>query len=117
MYSSTKSISISVICGILIYVPIEIILIQIFQYILSKIVKPKLIPKIDLQNGIPKEDSTFVVIPTIISNKEKLKEMMKKLEVYYIANKSDNIYFALLADVTSGQKKEEEFDEEISNLE
>ena len=114
MYFQSRSILLSIITTILIYLPVEIILIQIFQYILNKMVKPKLIPKIDLQNGIPEDSSTFVVIPTIITKKEKLKEMMKKLEVYYLANKSDNIYFALLADVSSGAKKEEDFDEEIS---
>ena len=99
---------------LLLYLPIENILVQIFQYILSKFIKPKIIPKIDLQNGVPKEYSTFVVIPTIIEKPAKLEEMFKKLETYYIANKSDNIYFALLGDVTSSDKKEEKFDEEIS---
>ena len=115
-YWQTKSILIAIIIGFFIYLPVEIILIQIFQYVLSKFVKPKLIPKIDLQAGIPEEDSTFVVIPTIITNANKLQEMFKKLEVYYIANKSENMYFALLADVSSGNKKEEDFDEEISKL-
>ncbi len=114
IYTQTKNLILSIISTILIYLPVEIILIQIIQYILNKIIKPKLIPKIDLQNGIPEESATFVVIPTIITKKEKLREMMKKLEVYYIANKSDNMYFALLADVSSGSKKEEDFDEEIS---
>ncbi len=116
VYTQTKSIILWILTAILLYLPIEIMFMQVLQYVLSKIVKPKLIPKIDLQNGVPKEDATFVVIPTIISKEEKLKEMMKKLEVYYIANKSDNIYFALLADVTSADKEEEDWDEDISRL-
>ena len=116
VFAQTQSIWLWIFTAILLYIPIEIIFIQIVQHILSKIIKPKLIPKMDLQNGVPAEDATFVVIPTIISKEEKLKEMMKKLEVYYIANKSDNIYFALLADVTSSDKKEEEGDEKIASL-
>ena len=116
IFNQTRSVLLWIITSILIYLPIEIIFMQILQYVLSKVIKPKLIPKMDLQNGVPKEEATFVVIPTIISKEEKLKEMMKKLELYYIANKSDNIYFALLADVTSGDKKEENWDEEISKL-
>ena len=50
----------------------------------------------------------MVVIPTIIKNKEKVEELMKKLEVYYIANKSDNIYFTLLGDCSGGSKEKEE---------
>ena len=54
-----------------------------------------------------------MVIPTIVKSKEKVKELMKKLEVYYIANKSKNLYFTLLGDCSSGNKEIEEFDEEV----
>lgn len=114
IFRQTNSYILFVLSSLIIYLPIENIIVQIFQYILSKIIKPKIIPKLDFQNGIPAEYSTFVVIPTIINKTEKLEEMFKKLETYYIANKSDNIYFALLADATSSDKKQEKYDEEIS---
>ena len=38
---------------------------------------------------------------------------MRKLEVFYIANKSPNLYFALLGDCSESDKKEEKFDEEV----
>lgn len=40
---------------------------------------------------------------------------MKNLEKYYMANKSDNIYFALLGDCTAGKNETEKFDEEVIN--
>ena len=55
----------------------------------------------------------MVVIPTIIKSKEKVKELMKKLEVYYLANKSENLYFTLLGDCSQSDKREEEFDKEV----
>lgn len=94
-------------------IPASELAIQIIQYILSKIVKPKVIPKLDLSEGLNKENSTMVIIPTIISSKEKVQELMKKLEVYYLANKSENIYFTLLGDCTQSTRKEEKFDEDI----
>jgi len=42
-----------------------------------------------------------------------VKELIKKLEVYYLANKSENIYFALLGDCTSSKNEIEKFDDEI----
>ena len=66
---------INVISFLLLIIPISELVIQITQYILSKFVKPKLIPKMDFYNGIPKDEATFVVIPTIVSSKEKVKEM------------------------------------------
>ena len=86
---------------------------QLLNYILSKKVKPKLMPKLDFSKGIPEQYSTFIVIPTIINSKDKVKELFEKLEVYYLANKSENIYFALLGDCTSSKNEKESFDEEI----
>ena len=98
---------------ILFLIPSSEIAIQIVQYILSKVVKPKLIPKIDYSNGIDEEHKTMVVIPTILKSKEKVQELMEKLEVFYLANKSDNIYFTLLGDCSESNKREEEHDKEV----
>ena len=96
-------------------IPIKNILIKITQYISGKIVKPKLIPKLDFYEGIPEQFSTMVVIPTIVKNKEKVKEIMKKLEVFYMANKSENLYFTLLGDCSSSKNEKEPFDEDVIN--
>lgn len=108
-----KNILISIVSFILFLIPASEVTIQIIQYILNKIVKPKLIPKIDFSNGLDKENSCIVVIPTILKNKEKVAEMMENLERYYLANKSENLYFALLGDCSQSTIKEEKFDEEV----
>ena len=98
---------------IIFLIPSSEFAIQLIQYILNKTVKPTLIPKMDFSKGIPKDNSTIVVIPTILKNKEKVQEMMQKLEVYYLANKSENIYFSLLGDCSESDKEQEVFDEEV----
>lgn len=113
LINETISWIVAIIIGIFSILPIQNIVAQIIQYILSKIVKPKLIPKLDFQNGIPEEYSTMVVIPTIIKNKEKVEELYKKLEVFYIANKSENLYFTLLGDCSSSKNEIEPFDDEV----
>ena len=108
-----KNIWLFIISFTLFLIPASEISVQIIQYILSKIVKPKVIPKLDFSKGIDKQNSTMVIIPTIVNSKEKVQELMKKLEVYYLANKSENLYFTLLGDCTQSTRKEEKFDEEI----
>ena len=109
------SVECLIIAFLVLIIPVTEFVIQIFQYILSKFVKPKIIPKIDLYNGIDEENKTMVVIPTILKNKEKVKELMKKLEVFYLANKSENLYFCLLGDCSESSKENEDFDQEIIN--
>ena len=94
-------------------VPMSEVVIELIQYILSKIVKPKLIPKLDLDNKINKENMTMVIIPTIVDSKEKVANLMKKLEVFYLANKSENIYFTLLGDCKEENEEEKEYDLEV----
>jgi cyclic beta-1,2-glucan synthetase len=112
-YQKTINSWIAILIGIAVFIPISQIVTLITQFILGKIVKPKLIPKMDYINGVPREQATMVIIPTILTSKEKVIELTKKLEVFYLANKSDNIYFTLLGDVTASKNKEEKFDAEI----
>ncbi len=114
MYLNTFTTKlISVVLSILLYIPVTEIYVQILNYVLTKFTKAKLIPKLDLLDGIPEEQATFVVIPTIIDSAKKVNELMEKLEIYYIANKSKNIYFALLGDAKASKNEKEFYDEEV----
>ena len=113
VYNYSSNLIISALVFIVAIVPSQTIIVQLIQYILGKIIKPKMLPKLDFSSGIPEEYSSMVIIPTIIKTKEKVHELFSKLEVYYIANKSDNLYFTLLADCSSGQNDVEKFDDDI----
>ncbi len=113
LLNQTSNVILGIIEFLLLLIPTSEIVIQIVQYVLGKFVKTKEIPKLDLQDGVPEELTTMVVIPTILNSKEKVKELMHKLEVFYIANKSENLYFCLLGDVTASEKEVEPFDKEI----
>ena len=108
-----RNTGVAILSFILFFVPSSEIVIQIGQYISNKFVKPKLIPKIDFSNGIDKENSSIVVIPTILKNKEKVQEMMGNLEKYYLANKSENLYFTLLGDCLQSDVQNEKFDKDV----
>ena len=100
---------------LLILIPISEIIIKLQQYILSKTIKPKIIPKLYFQDDIPEQYSTMVVIPTILDSAKRTEEMIEKLEVFYLANQSENLYFTLLGDCTTSSKQQEQIDEEIIN--
>lgn len=112
-FLQAKNIWLAILVFVLSLIPVQTITMQIVQAIINKIVSPKPVPKLDLSNGIPEEYSSMVIIPTIIKSKEKIEELMKKLEVYYLANKSENIYFTLLGDCSASSKQKEDFDDEL----
>lgn len=67
----------------------------------------------DFSKKVPKEAKTMIVIPSIIKEGKDVEKIFEKLEVYYLANKSENIYCTLLGDCTSGTKEKENQDEDI----
>ena len=99
---------------LMIFIPISQLVIQIINEILNNNVPIRAIPKLDYSKGIPDESKTMVVIPTIVSDTKKIKEMFDTLETFYIINKSDNLYFTLLGDAKASSNEKEEYDEEVS---
>lgn len=113
IFFGTKKLSLAIISCVLLVVPISEIVIRIMNYFMMKLKKSNIIPKMDYENKIPDDKKTIVVIPTILKSKDKVIEMMKKLEVYYLANPEKNLYFALLGDASEENEKITSFDKEV----
>ncbi len=99
--------------SILLFIPLINTVTKIVQYVLGKVVKVRKIPRLDLQNEIPKEYATMCVIPVYLKSKQEVKEIFRKMEVYFLANKSPNLFFTLLGDCSTSNRQNENFDKEI----
>lgn len=89
--------------------------IKVLDYLLRKIQTPKILPRFDFAKTVDAKYPTYVVMPTIISSIEKLDNMIKKMEVTYLANRSENMYYMLLGDCMSSDKQIIDIDEKIVN--
>ena len=56
------------------------------------------LPRLDFSKGIPAGQATLVVVPTMLSSGQGLETLLESLEVRYLANCDDNVFFALLTD-------------------
>jgi cyclic beta-1,2-glucan synthetase len=63
-------------------------------------VPPRLLPKLELRDGMPPELRTLVVIPALLTDAEAADELVARLEVHHLANPDDELYFAILSDWT-----------------
>lgn len=102
-----------IISFLLILLPMSEVIMSTVNWIVSKTIKIRFIPKLDFNDGIPEKYKTVVVIPTILNNKDSVKVLMDKLEVMYCGNKDKNLYFALLVDFNDSKNEEEKEDCEI----
>ena len=65
----------------------------------TALMKAHSLPKIDFSKGVPTEATSFVVVPTLLFNKEQVHELFDQLEARYLSNQDPNIHFGLLTDL------------------
>ena len=81
--------------------------------LVTMLVKPHVLPRMDFSKGIPQEMSTLVVVPSLLTNPERVAELLSGLEIRYLANRDKNLYFGLLTDLTEAKLEVMPEDEQL----
>ena len=72
--------------------------IELVNWMTTLVVKPRPLPRLNFSEGIPEEFRTLVVVPTILTNENALKKLVRDLEVRFLGNRDPHLHFALLTD-------------------
>lgn len=59
---------------------------------------PRALPRMDFSQHIPEEFSTLVAIPCLLSSRSGIDKLINSLEVCYLGNTHQHLYFSLVAD-------------------
>src|SRR5207244_4511443 len=70
----------------------------VLHYLLTLVLQPRVLPKLDFKDGIPADCTTFVVMPTLLTKEEDGAALADRLEVHYLSNPDPQFRFALLTD-------------------
>ena len=84
--------------GLVALVPASDLAMAFLNRTVMAILGPRSLPRMALQKGIPKELRTMVVVPTLLTSRQGIDELVERLEVHYLANADDDLRFALLSD-------------------
>jgi hypothetical protein len=95
-------------------IPCSEIIVSIMNWSINRLLNPRFVPKMELKDEIPEEFTSIVVIPTLLNNENRVHDLASDLEVYYLANREKNLYFALLGDFTDSTAEHEEKDNSIT---
>ena len=72
--------------------------INLINILIGSIIPVRALFKLDLTSGLFTDQTTFVVVPSMFRDGTSASELLKRLEVNFLANQDKNIYFALLMD-------------------
>ena len=90
--------------------------VALVNWLATSLVTPHPLPRMDFSEGIPTESRTLVVIPTMLTSAPGIEDLVEALEVRFLANRDDNLYFGLLTDFRDAHEETIPEDEPLSRL-
>ncbi len=94
----------------LLLVPASQAALEIVNALVSRLLKPRLLPSMDFTDGIPSSSKTIAVVPTLLLSPANVSKLLEDLEIRYLANRDPNLYFALLTDFPDAESRQTEND-------
>ncbi|HYL88831.1 MAG TPA: glucoamylase family protein [Burkholderiales bacterium] len=64
----------------------------------TALARPLRLPRMDFSDGIPPRSRTLVVVPAMLASERHIEHLLETLEVRFLANRDENLHFALLTD-------------------
>jgi cyclic beta-1,2-glucan synthetase len=90
--------------------------IALVNWLATLVVRPQPLPRLDFSAGIPRESSTLVVVPTMLTSPQNIAALIEALEVRFLANRDENLHFGLLTDFRDAPAETLPEDEPLVNL-
>jgi cyclic beta-1,2-glucan glucanotransferase len=72
--------------------------IAVTNRVVTQLVGATQLPGIELKDGVPAELRTIIVVPTMLTGIDTIRQQIERIEVHHLSNPDDNFTFALLTD-------------------
>jgi hypothetical protein len=77
----------------------------IVNWLVTIIVPPRAVPRMDFSKAIPAQARTLVVVPTMLTSASDVDDLIDALEVRFLANRDPHLHFGLLTDFPDAQQE------------
>ena len=79
-------------------IPVLTVATSLVNWLITLMVRPRILPKLDFKDEIPEPFQTLIVIPALLTNREEIDSLAHQLELHYLRNPEPGLLFALLTD-------------------
>ncbi|MGH9614892.1 MAG: glycosyl transferase, partial [Bryobacteraceae bacterium] len=94
-----------IVFGLLAAIPASDLAIALINRVVTDLLGPRTLPRLELRDGVPESLRTIIVMPILLTSVEEIKEQVERLEVHYLANPDGDLRFALLSDWTDAPQE------------
>jgi len=99
--------------GLLSLLPVTAISVNLVNRLVTHLVPPNPLAKLDFQAGVPSTCRSIVVIPAILAGVDEVDSLLPQLERHYLGNVDPNLFFGLLTDFTDAPHQHMPGDEAV----
>ncbi|HEX4166993.1 MAG TPA: glucoamylase family protein [Bryobacteraceae bacterium] len=99
--------------ALLLILPATQAAVELMNYLVTAVLPPRALPKLDFSAAVDSDCATMVAIPTLLINEKQIRQLVDELEVRYLVNRDPNIYFSLLTDLPDTAEPPEKDDPRI----
>jgi cyclic beta-1,2-glucan synthetase len=94
-------------------VPASAVAISLVNWTITRTIPPRILPKMDFSEGIPPQFRTMVVVPSLLLNRQEVKNLLQQIELHFLGNDDPSLQFALLTDFTDSPHRDMPDDEDL----
>ena len=95
-----------VVVALLALIPALTLAVNLVNGVMSRVLAPRILPKLDFRKGIPPACRTMVVVPCMIATELDVTSLTNQLELHYLRNIDPHLSFALLSDFADAPQAE-----------
>ncbi|WP_067848889.1 GH36-type glycosyl hydrolase domain-containing protein [Alicyclobacillus mali (ex Roth et al. 2021)] len=106
-------LGVTVALAILLACPVSEWVLALVHEGIRRAVRPVPILRLDFSEGIPEDARTMVALPVIWASEADVDEAFDKIELHYLTQRGDNVYFAVLSDLQDADAPELPEDEPL----
>jgi cyclic beta-1,2-glucan synthetase len=87
-----------VLMALLAAIPASDLAVALIHRVVTDLLGPRTLPRMEFLEGVPESLRTIVVVPTLLTSPGATKQNVDDLEIHYLANPDGDLRFALLTD-------------------
>ncbi|MBN1666921.1 MAG: hypothetical protein JW862_07520, partial [Anaerolineales bacterium] len=94
-------------------IPVLTISTSLVNWLITLMIQPRILPKLDFKGEIPSQYQTLVAIPAMLTNRAEIDSLARQLELHYLRNPEPGLLFALLTDFHDADSESLPEDEDL----
>jgi cyclic beta-1,2-glucan glucanotransferase len=92
-------VALAAVAALLAIVPAATIAVTVVNTLVTRLMPPRALPKMDFGTGIPPDCRTVVAMPALLGAAEDVSALLARIELHWLANADANLHLALLTDL------------------